>query len=45
MKTIQIRLTEEQIREIDKLINKGIYPSRSESIRDCVRRSINSKRL
>jgi Arc/MetJ-type ribon-helix-helix transcriptional regulator len=43
MMTIQIRLTKEQITDIDKLINKGIYPNRSEAIRDAVRRLIGSK--
>ena len=36
--TIQIRLTREMIQELDMLVKKGIYPNRSEAIRDAVRR-------
>ena len=35
---IQIRLTRELIEKIDQLIEKGIYPNRSEAVRDAVRR-------
>jgi len=35
---IQIRLTRELIEKIDQLIDKGIYPNRSEAVRDAVRR-------
>jgi len=35
---IQIRLTKELIEKIDKLIEKGLYPNRSEAIRDAVRK-------
>jgi Arc/MetJ-type ribon-helix-helix transcriptional regulator len=38
MYTIQIRLTIELIEKIDKLIEKGLYPNRSEAIRDAVRK-------
>lgn len=38
METLQIRLSENQIGKIDILIKKGIYPSRSEAIRDAVRK-------
>ena len=40
MTTVQIRLTEKQIKNIDKLVKNGIYPSRSEAIRDSVRKLI-----
>lgn len=40
METLQIRLTPKQIRKIDVLVRKGIYPSRSEAIRDAVRKLI-----
>ena len=38
MHPIQIRLTKELIEKIDKLIEKGLYPNRSEAIRDAVRK-------
>ncbi len=40
MSTMQIRLTEKQIRSIDGLVKTGIYPNRSEAVRDAVRRLI-----
>ena len=44
MRTIQIRITQEQMNGIDSLVNKGIYPSRSEAIRDSVRKLLDSER-
>jgi Arc/MetJ-type ribon-helix-helix transcriptional regulator len=38
MNPIQIRLTRELIEKIDKLIENGLYPNRSEAVRDAVRR-------
>ncbi|MBN2203168.1 MAG: type II toxin-antitoxin system ParD family antitoxin [Candidatus Aenigmarchaeota archaeon] len=38
MHPIQIRLTRELIQKIDVLIDNGIYPNRSEAVRDAVRR-------
>jgi putative addiction module CopG family antidote len=35
---IQVRLTKELLEKIDRLVEKGIYPNRSEAIRDAVRR-------
>jgi len=35
---IQIRLTKELIEKIDRLIEKGLYPNRSEAVRDAVRK-------
>lgn len=40
MKPIQVRLTEKLIEKVDKLVEKGIYPNRSEAIRDAVRRVV-----
>ncbi len=40
METVQIRLTEKQIRNIEGLVKKGIYPNRSEAVRDAVRRLV-----
>ena len=39
MKTVQIRLTEEQLQMIDEQVKGGKYPSRSEAIRDYVRKA------
>ena len=38
MHPIQVRLTRELIEKIDNLVEKGIYPNRSEAVRDAVRR-------
>lgn len=38
MHPVQIRLTVELIEKIDKLIENGMYPNRSEAVRDAVRR-------
>ena len=38
MATLQIRLTEKQILKLQKLVDKGLYPNRSEATRDAIRR-------
>ncbi|MEM5778479.1 MAG: ribbon-helix-helix domain-containing protein [Candidatus Aenigmatarchaeota archaeon] len=38
MHPVQIRLTKELIEKIDKLVESGLYPNRSEAVRDAVRR-------
>lgn len=38
METIQIRVTKKQLHEVDKLVKYGVYNSRSEAVRDAVRR-------
>jgi len=40
MQTMQIRLTPGLIKEIDRLVSKGIYPNNSECVRDAVRRLV-----
>jgi antitoxin ParD1/3/4 len=40
METVQIRLTEKQIRNIESLVKKGVYPNRSEAVRDAVRKLV-----
>ncbi|MEM2994808.1 MAG: ribbon-helix-helix domain-containing protein [Candidatus Bathyarchaeia archaeon] len=47
MKTavLPLRLPKKLIEEIDYLVKAGIYESRSEAIRDAVRRLIESRRL
>ncbi|MFO7872482.1 MAG: ribbon-helix-helix domain-containing protein [Candidatus Undinarchaeales archaeon] len=37
METLQIRMPEEQVDEIDLMVKKGIYASRSEAIRTMIR--------
>jgi len=39
MDVIQIRLPEKEVAEIDRRVKKGEYPSRSEAIREMVRRA------
>jgi len=39
METLQIRLTKEQLKQIDERVKRGEYPSRSEAIRDFVRKA------
>ena len=38
MGTLQIRLSGKQIKDLDILIKRGVYPSRSEAVRDAVRK-------
>jgi len=38
MTTLQIRMTERLIKNLDADVRKGIYPSRSEAVRAIVRR-------
>lgn len=40
MQTMQIRLTDKQIKRIDTLVKKGVYPNRSETVRDAVRKLV-----
>lgn len=40
METVQIRLTEKQLRNLDVLVRKGVYPNRSEAVRDAVRKLV-----
>jgi len=43
--TLPLRLPRKLIEELDYLVKAGLYGSRSEAIRDAVRRLIESKRL
>ena len=38
MLTVQCRFTAKMLKDIDKLIRKGIYSTRSETVRDAVRK-------
>ena len=40
MDTIQIRMSHEMVKLIDKKVEKGIYPSRGEAVRDAVRKNV-----
>ncbi len=39
MKSVQVRFSPEQLKRIDESVEKGEYPSRSEFIRDAVRKA------
>lgn len=39
MQTVQIRFTSEELKFIDQKVSENKYPSRSEAIRDCVRKA------
>jgi len=43
MQTMQIRLTSKQIKRIDTLVKKGVYPNRSEAVRDAVRKLVGNE--
>ena len=43
METLQIRLTKNMLDKIDVLIKQGIYPNRSEAVRDSVRTMLDRK--
>jgi len=38
---VQVRITKRLLDELDKILDKGIYSSRSEIIRDALRKHIN----
>jgi metal-responsive CopG/Arc/MetJ family transcriptional regulator len=38
---VQVRITKRLLEELDKILDKGIYSSRSEIIRDALRKHIN----
>ena len=40
METIQIRLTKNMLMRLDELIQIGVYPNKSEAIRDSVRKML-----
>ena len=40
MDVVQVRLNRNSLTMLDQLVNKGIYPSRSEAVRDAVRRFV-----
>ena len=39
MKSVQVRFPPEQLKRIDELVERGEFPSRSEFIRDAVRKT------
>jgi len=38
---VQVRITKKLLEELDKILEEGIYSSRSEIIRDALRKHIN----
>lgn len=45
MKRVLVNLTEKQLEELDSLVKEGVYGSRAEAVRDCIRLLIESKKL
>ena len=43
MVTVQIRMTEQQLKFIDRLARKGIYEGRCSAVRDAARRYITKR--
>ena len=43
MVTMQIRMDEKMVKGMDSFVDCGVYPSRSEFVRDAVRRMLVSK--
>ena len=44
MQTVQIRLPVRQLRAVDKLVKREIYPNRSEAIRSAVRAMVDARK-
>ncbi|MFW5902651.1 MAG: ribbon-helix-helix domain-containing protein [archaeon] len=44
MKPIQVRLTNKLKEKLDEEVAKGIYPNRSEAMRDAIRRLIQNQK-
>lgn len=40
MHPVQVRFSTEQIEKIDSFVKRGIYPNRSEAVRDAVRKMV-----
>ncbi len=45
METVPIKMTKKLLEELDKLVGEGWYVSRSEAIRDAVRKLIEGRKL
>ena len=45
MDVVQVRIPREMIKKIDELVKRGVYPNRSEAIRDAVRRFLGSRTI
>lgn len=40
MKTVSFKMPREMLKRVDKLVNSGEFPSRSEFIRESIRRNL-----
>ncbi|NIQ06403.1 MAG: ribbon-helix-helix protein, CopG family [Candidatus Korarchaeota archaeon] len=40
MKTVSFKISKEMLKRVDKLVNNGEFPSRSEFIRESIRRNL-----
>jgi Arc/MetJ-type ribon-helix-helix transcriptional regulator len=45
MKPVHVNLPEGQVKALDSLVEKGMYPNRNEAIRSAVRDLVNSEVL
>lgn len=45
MDTLQIRLSHGLVKRIDSLVKEGLYPNRSDAVRDAVRRLVLEKMI
>ncbi|MBR9683634.1 ribbon-helix-helix protein, CopG family [Candidatus Woesearchaeota archaeon] len=45
MQTVQIRLTSKLVEKLEELVEDGLYPNKSEAVRDAVRRLILEQEL
>lgn len=45
MDVVQVRIPRELVKKVDELVKRGIYPNRSEAIRDAIRRFLNSRQI
>lgn len=43
MERVTLRMPKQQIEEVEQLVNRGKYPSRSEAVRSAVRRMLNDE--
>ena len=43
VKKVLVGLTEMQLAEVDKMVNTGMYGSRSEAVRDAIRQLVEAK--
>jgi Arc/MetJ-type ribon-helix-helix transcriptional regulator len=45
MKVVSVKLAEEELKGLDRLVEGGLFPSRSEALRAAVRELVRARRL